>query len=113
MREKIMIVFQRNDTGEVMDLEIPTNISITELIFGLNIGLNLGIDMNNPAKCFLRSENPIALLNHPYWQRGKAPAAHCHAAHPSGRRRSPGREQVSLYRSPICRSRRSCVCQDH
>ena len=36
MREKIMIVFQRNDTGEVMDLEIPTNISITELIFGLN-----------------------------------------------------------------------------
>ena len=62
MREKIMIVFQRNDTGEVMDLEIPTNISITELIFGLNIGLNLGIDMNNPAKCFLRSENPIALL---------------------------------------------------
>ncbi len=62
MREKIMIVFQRNDTGEVMDLEIPINISITELIFGLNIGLNLGIDMNNPAKCFLRSENPIALL---------------------------------------------------
>ena len=30
MREKIMIVFQRNDTGEVMDLEIPTNISITD-----------------------------------------------------------------------------------
>ncbi len=62
MREKIMIVFQRNDTGEVMDLEIPTNISIAELIFGLNMGLGLGIDMNNPAQCFFRSENPVALL---------------------------------------------------
>lgn len=62
MREKIMIVFQRNDTGEVMDLEIPTNISIAELIFGLNMGLGLGIDINNPAQCFLRSENPVALL---------------------------------------------------
>lgn len=62
MRDKIMIVFQRNDTDEVMDLEIPTNISIAELIYGLNIGLKLGIDMNDPAGCYLRSENPIALL---------------------------------------------------
>ncbi len=62
MRDKIMIVFQRNDTGQVMDLEIPTNISIAELIFGLNVGLDLGIDINNPAQCYLRSENPVALL---------------------------------------------------
>ena len=57
-----MIIFQRNDTGETMDLEIPTNISVAELIYGLNIGLNLGIDMNDPTQCFLKSENPIALL---------------------------------------------------
>lgn len=62
MRDKIMIVFQRNDTGQVMDLEIPTNISIAELIFGLNVGLDLGIDINNSAQCYLRSENPVALL---------------------------------------------------
>ncbi len=62
MRDKIMIVFQRNDTEQVMDLEIPTNISIAELIFGLNVGLDLGIDINNPAQCYLRSENPVALL---------------------------------------------------
>ena len=49
-------------SGEKIDLEIPLNLSANELINGLNKGFDLGIDMDNPSRCYLRSKNPTALL---------------------------------------------------
>ncbi|MCR5772080.1 MAG: EsaB/YukD family protein [Butyrivibrio sp.] len=62
MEEKIIVIFKNTLTDEQVDLEFPINLSATELINGLNKGFNLGIDMDNPSRCFLRSKNPTALI---------------------------------------------------
>ncbi|SCY47256.1 MULTISPECIES: hypothetical protein [unclassified Butyrivibrio] len=62
MNDKIIMIFHRADTNETFDIEVPTDITANELIYGLNKGLGLGINMDNPADAYLRSINPIALL---------------------------------------------------
>ncbi len=45
-----------------VDLEIPLEISANELVLALNAAYELGIDTSNIKDCYLKSENPIALL---------------------------------------------------
>lgn len=45
-----------------VDLEIPLDISANELVLALNAAYELGIDILNIKDCYLKSENPIALL---------------------------------------------------
>ena len=45
-----------------VDLEIPLDISANELVFALNTAYGLGIEITNIKDCYLKSENPIALL---------------------------------------------------
>ena len=58
MKETLTVIFANETTGEEMDLEIPLYITTDELIRSLM----LGIDMDDMENCFLRTENPIALL---------------------------------------------------
>lgn len=44
------------------DLEIPAFITANDLVIALNTIYDLGIDVGNIADCYLRAENPIALL---------------------------------------------------
>lgn len=60
--EKAIVIIKRDNNDKGIDVEIPLNISANELIYGLNRGFNLGINMDNPKECYLRVENPIALL---------------------------------------------------
>ena len=62
MEDKVVVILKRNKLDRGIDVEIPTNISANELIYGLNQGFGLGINMDNPRECFLRAENPVALL---------------------------------------------------
>ena len=62
MEDKVVVILKRNELDKGIDVEIPTNISANELIYGLNQGFGLGINMDNPRECFLRVENPVALL---------------------------------------------------
>lgn len=62
MNNTIIMIFQRNDTAESFDIEVPAEITANELIFGLNKGLNLGINMDDPSDAYLRTENPVSLL---------------------------------------------------
>jgi len=62
MDEKVIVILKRNEEDKGIDIEIPLNISANELIYGLNMGLGIGLNMNNLANYYLRSENPIALL---------------------------------------------------
>ncbi len=62
MANTAIMIFEYVNYGTSMDIEVPLNITANELIFGLNKGLNLGIDMNNISDCYLCTEEPRALL---------------------------------------------------
>ena len=59
---KVIVIFKCKQVPEGIDIEIPLNISANELIYGLNQGFNLRINMDNPEECYLRMENPIGFL---------------------------------------------------
>jgi uncharacterized ubiquitin-like protein YukD len=60
--ERAVIVLRVHSRQMEVDLDVPLNITATELLVGVNEAYQLGIDTNNSANCFLRTENPIALL---------------------------------------------------
>lgn len=62
MEEVITVVLYFHRLKKQVDLQVPINISATEFVIGVNEAYNLGIDINDLSKCYLRSENPIALL---------------------------------------------------
>lgn len=45
------------------DVEVPLDITANELLIGLNLAYDLGIDTEDIRKCYLKMENPIALLH--------------------------------------------------
>lgn len=64
-KEKAVINFsilRKNGKTEVVDLEIPLYITANELVIGLNTAYNLGINTEDTKNCYLKAENPIALL---------------------------------------------------
>lgn len=62
MENKIVIVFNMIKKNVSVDLEIPLDITTRELIVGLNEAFGLGIDTSDIKQCYLKAENPIALL---------------------------------------------------
>lgn len=54
------------------DLELPLDISANELVTALNSSYDLGMDVSDVKNCYLKSENPIALLkgNKPLYEFG-------------------------------------------
>ena len=62
MDDKIIMIFKCGVEDNGVDIEVPVDITAGELIYGLNEGFQLGINMENPAEVFLRAENPIALV---------------------------------------------------
>lgn len=61
-RDVAIIVFNIVKRKFTVDLEIPLNITANELVIALNMAYELGIDVTNIKNCFLKAENPIALL---------------------------------------------------
>ena len=55
----ILNIVQREFT---VDIEVPLDISANDLVNGLNIEYKLGIDNSDIKNCYLKMENPIALL---------------------------------------------------
>lgn len=62
MEEKAIVIFKIQERNEQFDLEIPLNISANDLVIALNSAYDLGIDVSNIKNCYLKAENPIALL---------------------------------------------------
>lgn len=60
--EVITIVLYFHRLRKQVDLQVPVNITATEFVIGINKAYNLGINIEDLSKCYLRSENPIALL---------------------------------------------------
>lgn len=61
-KETAIVVFKIGRAGFEADLEIPLDISANELVGALNSAYELGIDVSDIKNCYLKSENPIALL---------------------------------------------------
>lgn len=62
MKDKAIIIFMILKKNYEVDLEIPLDISANELVIALNTAFALGIDTTDVKNCYLKSENPIALL---------------------------------------------------
>lgn len=62
MKEKVILQFQREQNGEKFDIEVPLSITANELLYSLNQGLQLGLNLSDVSQCYLITENPIALL---------------------------------------------------
>lgn len=61
-RERAIVMFHITKRGLSIDLEIPLDITANELVLALNTAYNLGIDTSDIKNCYLKAENPIALL---------------------------------------------------
>lgn len=61
-RDKAIVIFNVIKQNISDDLEIPLDISANELVEALNIAYKLGIDTSDIKNCYLKTENPIALL---------------------------------------------------
>lgn len=60
--ETAIVVFRIIRRKISKDLEIPLNITANELVTALNTAYDLGIDTSDIKNCYLKAENPIALL---------------------------------------------------
>ena len=62
--KKTAIVMIKIDSKNLQeDLEIPLNITANDLMIALNSAYELDIDVTNIRNCYLKTENPIALLH--------------------------------------------------
>ncbi|MCD7804397.1 MAG: EsaB/YukD family protein [Oscillospiraceae bacterium] len=62
MNNKAIILFNITKKGMSFDLEVPLDISANDLVIALNRAYGLEIDTTNIKNCYLKMENPIALL---------------------------------------------------
>ncbi|MFS0675151.1 EsaB/YukD family protein [Ornithinibacillus sp. 179-J 7C1 HS] len=60
--EKAIVILKIHKRKFTVDLEVPLDISANEFVIALNTAYDLGIDVSNVKNCYLRAENPIALL---------------------------------------------------
>lgn len=61
-KDTAIIIFNIKKRSFTVDLEIPLFISANELVLALNTAYELKIDVSDIKECYLKSENPIALL---------------------------------------------------
>ena len=61
-KDMVTVVFHILKQKMVVDLEIPLYITANELVVALNTAYNLQIDTADVKQCYLKAENPIALL---------------------------------------------------
>jgi len=57
-----VVVFRITKRNVSVDLELPLSISANDLVTSLNTAYDLGIDTSDVQQCYLKAENPIALL---------------------------------------------------
>lgn len=61
-KETAIVIFHITKRNFSVDLEIPLYITANELVLALNAAYELGIDTSDIKNCYLKVENPIALL---------------------------------------------------
>lgn len=62
MKDTIVMILRLHKKNTVCDIEVPLDITANDLVIALNQGFNLGFATNNVLECYLKTENPIALI---------------------------------------------------
>ena len=62
MENTAIVILKIHKKKLMVDLEIPLDISANELVYALNAAYDLVIDTTDIKNCYLKAENPIALL---------------------------------------------------
>ncbi len=62
IEDKVIVVLYLHKTQKKIDLEVPLDITVNELIAGINQAYSLGINQEDINQNYLKTENPIALL---------------------------------------------------
>lgn len=57
-----IIIFKDRVKGITVDLETPLDITANEFVVAVNSAYQLGIDITDTKQCYLKAENPIALI---------------------------------------------------
>lgn len=60
--DKAIVILKIHKRNFSADIEIPLNITANELVIALNAAYDLNIDISDVKNCYLKAENPIALL---------------------------------------------------
>lgn len=61
-KETAIVIFRIEKQNTTVDLEVPLFITANELVMALNSAYDLQIDTSDIKNCYLKAENPIALL---------------------------------------------------
>ena len=62
MESRVTVILKIHKRSFETDLDIPVNMTANELVLALNTAYNLEIDVSDVKNCYLKTENPIALL---------------------------------------------------
>lgn len=61
-KEIVTVTFHMLKRKQVKDIEVPLYITANELVIALNTAYDLDIDISNVRNCYLKAEDPVALL---------------------------------------------------
>lgn len=62
MKESAIIIFHHIKKKISVDVEIPLDITANDFVIAMNQAFDLQMDTNHLSACYLKCENPIALL---------------------------------------------------
>lgn len=61
-KESAIVIFKAENRNIEIDIETPLDITANEFVIGLTTAYELDIDLSDIKQCYLKAENPIALL---------------------------------------------------
>lgn len=61
-KDTATVVFVMHKRKKSVDLEVPLDITVNDLLDALNSIFELGIDTSDVKNCYLKADNPIVLL---------------------------------------------------
>ena len=62
MDDTVIVSFCAVPQRIFLDIEVPTDLTVIELLKALNQAFGLGVDITDVKQCYLKMENPIALM---------------------------------------------------
>lgn len=62
MTKNLILTLNIHKRNYMCDIEVERNLTANEVVVALNQAYGLGINLSDITQCYLKTENPIALL---------------------------------------------------